>query len=45
MNDNLSAGGWIFATNATTVSALPASLAWGTGWAADYLVMAWAGIS
>lgn len=29
------AGSWNFATDLTTVSALPASLAWGTGWAAD----------
>ena len=29
------AGSWAFAVDATTVSALPSSLAWGTGWAAD----------
>lgn len=42
---NVAAGSWDFASNATTVSALPASLTWGTGWAADTAIGMWFGVS
>lgn len=42
---NISAAPYDFNYDSTTVSALPASLAWGTGWATDSTYMTWFGIS
>jgi hypothetical protein len=45
VNLNETAGSWDFAVNTTAVTAVPASLAYGTGWAAESAVMFWFGVS
>lgn len=47
INDNLVAGTWSFAYDSTdtVTTSLPASLTWGTNWAADTTYMVWFGVS